>query len=186
MEMCANLGCCIAARRPERARQQVVDMLSAVLHPEAVERCGPAGSDEALLFRTNLVRGVMFLRAMEAVPATRKAFKAGKIDELMWGGYTVFLQRMGLRVDLENDAVAREAVECPSVFVLHGQGKKEMEEKVRRQGQKLRAEAEKHNRALAARAAAPPCRVCAQCGASSNRARGAFKVSPLAPSQQSP
>ena len=172
--MCAALGCLIAARHPERARQQVVDMLSAVLHPKAVERCVPACRDEALWLRTNLVRGVMFLRTMEAVPATRKAFKAGKIDELLWGGYTVFLQRMGLKVDLENDSVAKRAVENPDFFYFDGQGREEIGETSRGKGQMLRAEAEEHNRGPAAGAAAPPSHVCAQCGVTSSKE--AFKV----------
>jgi len=47
----------------------------------------------------------------------RKAFAAGVVDGLLWGGYTDFMRRMGLPVYLEADKVTgAEAAEiAPSM-----------------------------------------------------------------------
>eukprot|EP00873_Tetraselmis_striata_P044727 jgi/Tetstr1/464991/TSEL_009722.t1 len=100
MDLCATLACCLAALHPALHRQPAVDMLCVAIHPSGPVQCR---DDPPMWFRTKLVEAVLFLRAQEAVAPVRKAFAAGVVDGLLWGGYTGFMRRMGLPVYLEAD-----------------------------------------------------------------------------------
>ena len=87
----------------------------------------------------------MFLQSFRQIPTQcsaniRKCFKKRILDESMQGGYYEFVQKMEMKIKM-NDSVIKEEINNPSLWSFAGETSEQFEEKSKNVQQRLLAEA---------------------------------------------
>ena len=167
MLLCLSVCCCLASRQPNRYRSKVLDVLAALLDKNSLNRCQheePEG-----WFLTSVAWYVVFLRGNRLARSVGKAFKMGRLDPMLFGGYTSFLEAMDMKVDFKNDKIAKHALENPGIWTMG----KETPEELARKYQDVKDD-------MLSKATAsgvdPRQKSCAQCGAAEAKDKGRNKL----------
>jgi hypothetical protein len=120
----------------------------------------------ASIDRAQLVAELMGLRAKECNAVVRKAFKKGRVDLGLYGGYVQYLEGVGLPVDFD-DKVVSEQVSSPAVWIHKDASTEHFAEVQEANSAAIKDSAMKHNVSLAEQengTSAVSRKACSHCG----------------------
>ena len=166
----------VAARHPKKWRGQVIDTLDHIYKvPEKYNSRLNNFEEAPQWFLTGTVTQVIFLKATQCSANIRKCFKKRILDESMQGGYYEFVQKMEMKIKM-NDSVIKEEINNPSLWSFAGETSEQFEEKSKNVQQRLLAEAMLACQAQSSTAKDPSKKSCAQCGSTKSSVEGKKKL----------
>ena len=163
MQLCLSICCCLAARQPERFRERVLDVFAALLDKNSMDRC--PSENPPCWFLTRVTWFVVFLRGTRIARSIRDAFKRDRLDPMLFGGYTSFLQDMNMKIDYENDKVAKAEIKDPRIWTMGEETEDMIAKKIENAREILSSKASTSG-------ADPRKNSCAQCGSTEVKVQG--------------
>jgi len=163
MQLCLSICCCLASRQPERFREKVLDVFSALLDKNSIDRC--PSENPPRWFLTRVTWFVVFLRGTRISRSIRDAFKRDRLDPMLYGGYTSFLEDMNMKIDYKNDKVAKAEIKNPRIWTMGEETEDMITKKIENARKILSSKASTSG-------ADPRKNSCAQCGTTEVKVQG--------------